>query len=661
MAQYLVSDTYLTNIANAIRGKLNVSTTYTPGEMSGAINSIQVATAPSLQNKTVTPQEYQQIIAADNTYDGLGSVTISAISSTYVGSGITRVNATTITPTNAEQTAIAANRYTNGIIKVSAVPTETKSITTNGTYTPSTGKWFSSVTVNVPTGSTISNQNKTVTPTESSQDITADSGYTGLGTVTVSAIPSNYVGSGITTQGAKTVTPTTSVQTAVASGVYTTGVISVAAIQTQTRDITANGTYTPSSGKYFSSVTVNVPTGSTISNQNKTVTPNETEQSVTADSGYTGLGTVTINAISPTYVGSEVTRKAAATIIPTTTNQSIAANTYLTGKQTISGDANLVAGNIKSGVSIFGVSGSYTGNGGGITPTGNLEITENGNNIDVTNYATVSVAVPSQGIVITDTTDANGGTIRTLTTTEFYGQAYTLDDFAMRNFSGSITLSTATKIGACTFAGSNITEIHAPNATQFYSNNNSSGVGVFQNCKSLTTIDLPNYTSPGSGGYQFAGDTALIHVFLPKGCTGQYMFSGCSNLQTAVLGGTGQMNANDYASCSKLEIVDTRNSRIHTSSFTGCSKLATLIVRRTSLCTLSNINAFTNTPFASGKAGGILYVPADLISEYEAATNWSTILGYTNNQIKSIESTHTDPNAFLDLTLYYGDGTPLGT
>jgi hypothetical protein len=40
MAQYLVSDTYLTNIANAIRGKLNVSTTYTPGEMSGAINSI---------------------------------------------------------------------------------------------------------------------------------------------------------------------------------------------------------------------------------------------------------------------------------------------------------------------------------------------------------------------------------------------------------------------------------------------------------------------------------------------------------------------------------------------------------------------------------------------------------------------------------------------
>ena len=55
-----------------------------------------------------------------------------------------------------------------------------------------------------------------------------------------------------------------------------------------------------------------------------------------------------------------VTTKAAATITPTTSNQEIAAGTYLTGKQTISGDANLVASNIKSGVSIFGVNGSLT-------------------------------------------------------------------------------------------------------------------------------------------------------------------------------------------------------------------------------------------------------------------------------------------------------------
>lgn len=39
------------------------------------------------------------------------------------------------------------------------------------------------------TGTTINNQNKTVNPTTSQQTITADSGYTGLGTVTINAMP----------------------------------------------------------------------------------------------------------------------------------------------------------------------------------------------------------------------------------------------------------------------------------------------------------------------------------------------------------------------------------------------------------------------------------------------------------------------------------------
>ena len=72
---------------------------------------------------------------------------------------------------------------------------------------------------------------------------------------------------------------------------------------------------------------------------------------------------MTVNAISSTYIGSDVTKKSAATYIPKTTNQSIASGQYLSGTQTIKGDANLVAGNIKSGVSIFGVTGTYAGGG----------------------------------------------------------------------------------------------------------------------------------------------------------------------------------------------------------------------------------------------------------------------------------------------------------
>lgn len=97
--------------------------------------------------------------------------------------------------------------------------------------------------------------------------------------------------------------------------------------------------------------------------QSKSVTPSESAQTVNPDSGYDGLSSVSVGAISTTYVGSGVTKKAAATYTPTTTNQTIASGQYLSGTQTIKGDANLIASNIKSGVSIFGVSGSYAGSG----------------------------------------------------------------------------------------------------------------------------------------------------------------------------------------------------------------------------------------------------------------------------------------------------------
>lgn len=124
--------------------------------------------------------------------------------------------------------------------------------------------------------------------------------------------------------------------------------------------------------------------------QDKTVTPTTSKQTITADSGYDGLDTVTVNAM-PTatqatpsitintstglitatatqtagYVSAgtksdteQLTVQAAQTITPGTSNKTIAAGRYLTGTQTIKGDANLVASNIVSGKTIFGVSGT---------------------------------------------------------------------------------------------------------------------------------------------------------------------------------------------------------------------------------------------------------------------------------------------------------------
>lgn len=122
-------------------------------------------------------------------------------------------------------------------------------------------------------------------------------------------------------------------------------------------------------GMYLGSTQVDMQGGfvtggaSGASLQSKTVSPSESAQTVKADNGYDGLSQVTVNAVSKTYVGSGVTKKSAATYTPGTSDQSIASGQYLSGTQTIKGDANLVAGNIKSGVSIFGVTGTYTGGG----------------------------------------------------------------------------------------------------------------------------------------------------------------------------------------------------------------------------------------------------------------------------------------------------------
>jgi len=112
----------------------------------------------------------------------------------------------------------------------------------------------------------------------------------------------------------------------------------------------AGGSATPAAT--ISGTSASLSTGSNTLTLSKTIS--NTPQ-VTA--GYVSSGTAGNSSVSLT---ASVTTKAAATITPGTSDQTIASGTYLTGAQTISGDADLVASNIKSGVSIFGVDGSLT-------------------------------------------------------------------------------------------------------------------------------------------------------------------------------------------------------------------------------------------------------------------------------------------------------------
>lgn len=199
-------------------------------------------------------------------------------------------------------------------------------------------------------------QSKTVTPSENTQTVNPDSSYDALSSVTVEAISNTYIGSSGIKKSAATYTPGTSNQS-IASGQYLSGAQTIKGdsnliasnIKKGVTIFNVTGSYNEATG------------GPTL--QSKTVSPSESTQTVSPDSGYDGLSKVTVNAISSTYVGSDVTKKSAATYTPKTTDQSIASGQYLSGTQTIKGDANLVAGNIKSGVNIFGVTGTYAGGG----------------------------------------------------------------------------------------------------------------------------------------------------------------------------------------------------------------------------------------------------------------------------------------------------------
>lgn len=275
------------------------------------------SSVPTSQTKTVTPTKATQVVTPDSGVDYLSQVTVNPIPSNYI------------------------------------IPSGTKNITANGTSDVTS---YASVSVNVSP----SLQTKTVTPSESSQTVTADNNYDGLRSVTVSGISKTYVGSEVPTQSDTTITPTKSAQEAVAAGTYVTGDITVAAIPSQyiipsgSKTISANGTGIDVTS--YATVNVNVPTGGggDVSLQDKTATPSESVQTITADSGYDGLSSVEIAAIPSNYVGSAIDQNDSSDLTVSGATVSVPAGFYAedASKSVASGSAATPATSITANPSI---------------------------------------------------------------------------------------------------------------------------------------------------------------------------------------------------------------------------------------------------------------------------------------------------------------------
>ena len=344
MSNVIVDKQKIDILANAIANKSGVPVTMTLDEMKEAVDGIG---SPVIQSLAVTPSESQQTFNVSGV-DGYKPVTVNAISSTYVGSGITRRSSTDMTASGATVTA-PAGYYSSAASK--AVPNGSRG---NGVYNltktsshlqislgypNATSGYYASTDVSSPGTASLSLENKSVAPSTSQQVVTPTDNTCYLNSVTVSAMPSGTAGTPTATKGtvsnhSVTVTPSVTNSTGYITGGTKTGTaVSVTASELVSGTYTVDSSGTKDVTNYASA---SVPAG-------------------TAGTPFASKGAVSNHSVSVT---------------PSVTNST-----------------GWITGSTKTGTAVS-VSASEL-------VSGNLSITENTTTtpIDVTNYATVTVNV----------------------------------------------------------------------------------------------------------------------------------------------------------------------------------------------------------------------------------------------------------------------------
>lgn len=243
---------------------------------SGTVSGVAGGGNYNLQSKTVTPTKAQQPITADEGYYGLSDVTVKAIPEAY--QDVTAVTATAADVLATKVIVDATGKVTTGTMPNNGAVSKTLDATTTSYAIPA-GYHSGTGSVNVVT------ETKTLTPTKSQQVVSATSGKV-ISSVTVAAIPNNYID---TTDATATAATILDGETAYVGGVKVEGSMpnNGAAEKTLT---TTETSYTIPEGYHNGEGTV------IIVPEQKTVQPSRSEQNVTPTAGKV-LSKVTVGAI----------------------------------------------------------------------------------------------------------------------------------------------------------------------------------------------------------------------------------------------------------------------------------------------------------------------------------------------------------------------------
>lgn len=630
------------------------------------------------QAKSVNPTESSQTVRPDSGYTALSQVTVGAISSSYVGSGISRKSSTDLTVSGATVTAPA------------------------GYYSSSATKTVASGTAGTPTATkgNVSNNSISVTPS-----VTNTTGYiTG----------STKTGTAVTVSASELVSGTYSVTSSGTKDVTNYASASVPALTLPTAaSTTSSGTNKATISRSTSNQYINIPTGFNNTAQYYTVSA---VANGTAGNPTATKGTVSNNSISVT---------------PTVTNTT-----------------GYITGGTKTGTAVT-ISASEL-------VSGTKSITENGTGIDVINYASVNVNVPSTGgndFVVTfsqnqsgdwepDCTFAevlsaynNGKNIVAMADNgspssmwytyedealfyyivcEYYdddsgynwgiyqktyiwtssgivddsdgypyyatslatavpsdvangkrfynaqgmqvgtasgggGGNFTVDDIAGRAILGAIS-GNATFIFAYAFYNcTSLTQASFPSCSSI-------GTSAFYNCTSLSQVSFPSCTTIGAyafykcvslaqasfpscysiGMYAFYSCSLLSQVSFPL-CSAirSSAFYDCASLTQVSFPSCTTIRPSAFARCTLLDTVifnhtSTVSGIIYSGAFYSCYRLLSLYLLASTLYSLSSAfsSTFYNTPMynSTAQTGGVyggIFVPSSLYNTYITAANWS--------------------------------------